>query len=103
MLLRLEGESEGGGPLGLNGALGTPEIGGVARLGRDVGKVGEKGDSDFPYWFRPDQSLPSTDTGDMAPEPPLMSGSKEGGPRLPVNIRYSRFDFDSRSKGADSR
>jgi len=76
LLLRFEGESEGGGPLGLKGALGvpgTPESGGVARLGRDEGNVGEKGESDFPYWFRPDQSLPSTETGDMAPEPPFIS------------------------------
>lgn len=77
MLLKFDGEREGGGPLGLKGALGTPEVGGVARLGRDEGNVGEKGDSDFPYWFRPDQSLPSTDTGDMAPEPPFISGRRE--------------------------
>ena len=42
-----------GGPLlgpvllGLNGALGTPEVGGVARLPREVEMVGEKGGSDF--------------------------------------------------------
>jgi hypothetical protein len=78
LLLRFDGDSEGGPPppFGLKGALGTPEVGGVARLARDDGNVGENGDSDFPYWFNPDQSLPSTETGDMAPEPPFMSGSK---------------------------
>lgn len=45
--LRLDGEREGGGPLGLKGALETPETGGVARFGRDGGNVGEKGDSGF--------------------------------------------------------
>lgn len=49
MPLRVEGDSEGGGPLGLRGALGLPEVGGVARLGRDDGNVGENGESDFPY------------------------------------------------------
>lgn len=47
--LRVEGDSEGGGPLGLRGALGLPEVGGVARLGRDDENVGENGESDFPY------------------------------------------------------
>jgi hypothetical protein len=64
----------GGAPLGLIGALGTPwEVGGVARLPR-AEKVGEKGGSVFWYWLIPDQSLPSTDTGDMAPEcPPFIT------------------------------
>lgn len=35
-----------GGTVGLKGALGTPEVGGVARLARPE-KVGEKGGSDF--------------------------------------------------------
>lgn len=54
-------------PGSLGRPLGTPEVGGVARLLRPE-KVGEKGGSDFWYWFMPDHSLPSTETGDMAPE-----------------------------------
>lgn len=41
-----EGGLPGLVPLGLKGALGTPEVGGVARLPREL-KVGEKGGSDF--------------------------------------------------------
>lgn len=56
-----------GAPGSLGRPLGTPDVGGVARLPRPE-KVGEKGGSDFWYWLMPDHSLPSTETGDMAPE-----------------------------------
>lgn len=91
LLLRLDGEGESG-PLGVRGAPGTNEVGGVARFDRDEGNVDEKGDSGFPYWFRPDQSLPSTDTGDMAPRRPFISGLPQAASSPPVNeIHYSEI------------
>lgn len=67
-------------PFGPKEPLGTPEVGGVARLLR-FEKVGENGGSDFWYWLMPDQSLPSTETGDMAPELPFMGDGLVQPPR----------------------
>lgn len=60
-------------PLGPSEPLGIPDVGGVARLLR-LEKVGENGGSDFWYWLIPDHSLPSTETGDIAPELPFIEG-----------------------------
>lgn len=64
-------------PLGPSEPLGIPDVGGVARLLR-LEKVGENGGSDFWYWLMPDHSLPSTETGDIAPELPFIGGLRFG-------------------------
>jgi hypothetical protein len=56
--------------------VGVPELGGVARLPRFCGTLGDIGGSGLSpswYWPMPDHSLSSAETGDMVPLRPFIS------------------------------